>query len=70
MSAIVFTEGVTFSHTQLATMLLATRLFLYQGQSFISDNFRGLPWAIVYQIVNLNTNNAWTYHSLVFWGET
>ena len=54
--------------TQLATILLATRLFWYLGQSLISNIFYVLPWAIVCQVVNINPANAWTYHSLVFGG--
>ena len=27
-----------------------------------------LPWAIVCQVVDLSSNDAWTYHSLVFGG--
>ncbi|KAG2002903.1 hypothetical protein GB937_009439 [Aspergillus fischeri] len=30
--------------------------------------FYVLPWAIVCQVIDLNLDNAWTYHGLVFGG--
>ena len=54
--------------TQLATALLATRPMWYLYQSLASNLFYVLPWAIVCQVVALNTTDAWTYHSLVFGG--
>ncbi|KAL4952204.1 hypothetical protein BDW69DRAFT_200910 [Aspergillus filifer] len=54
--------------TQLAAILLATRTSWYLAQSLISNIFYVLPWAIVCQVVDLNQDNAWTYHGLVFGG--
>jgi Na+-driven multidrug efflux pump len=54
--------------TQLATILLATRPSWYLYQSFVSNIFYVLPWAIVCQVINLNPQDAWKYHSLVFGG--
>ncbi|KAL3440383.1 hypothetical protein BJX65DRAFT_316687 [Aspergillus insuetus] len=54
--------------TQLASILLATRTSWYLAQSLISNICYVLPWAIVCQVVDLNPENAWTYHSLVFGG--
>ncbi|KAI5918153.1 hypothetical protein F4810DRAFT_693522 [Camillea tinctor] len=54
--------------TQLATILLATRPKWYLYQSLASNIFYVLPWAIVCQVIDLDENNAWTYHSLVFGG--
>ncbi|KAE8352396.1 hypothetical protein BDV28DRAFT_157915 [Aspergillus coremiiformis] len=54
--------------TQLATILLATRPQWYLVQSLISNICYVFPWALVCQIVDLNPDNAWTYHSLVFGG--
>ncbi|KAI6087753.1 hypothetical protein F4821DRAFT_235821 [Hypoxylon rubiginosum] len=54
--------------TQLATILLATQPKWYLYQSLVSNLFYVLPWAIVCQVIDLNVNNAWTYHSLVFGG--
>ncbi|KAI1102616.1 hypothetical protein F4804DRAFT_260116 [Jackrogersella minutella] len=54
--------------TQLATVLLATRPKWYLYQSLVSNLFYVLPWAIVCQVKDLDVNNAWTYHSLVFGG--
>ena len=54
--------------TQLATILLATRPKWYLYQSLVSNLLYVLPWAIVCQVANLNPDNAWTYHSLVFGG--
>jgi hypothetical protein len=54
--------------TQLSAILLATRTSWYLAQSLISNIFYVLPWAIVCQVVDLNSANAWTYHSLVFGG--
>ncbi|KAL4783692.1 hypothetical protein BJX76DRAFT_329145 [Aspergillus varians] len=53
---------------QFAAILLATRTPWYLAQSLISNIFYVLPWAIVCQVIDLNSNNAWTYHSLVFGG--
>ncbi|GAM33934.1 hypothetical protein TCE0_013f01195 [Talaromyces pinophilus] len=55
-------------YTQLATILLATQPSWYLGQSLISNILYVLPWAIVCQVADLNQDNAWTYHSLVFGG--
>ncbi|OTB16412.1 hypothetical protein K445DRAFT_332138 [Daldinia sp. EC12] len=54
--------------TQLATVLLATRPKWYLYQSLASNLFYVLPWAIVCQVKNLDVNNAWAYHRLVFGG--
>ncbi|KAG8626754.1 hypothetical protein KVT40_005699 [Elsinoe batatas] len=54
--------------TQLATILLATRPLWYLYQSLASNLLYVLPWAIVCQIADLNADDAWTYHSLVFGG--
>jgi hypothetical protein len=37
-------------------------------QSLASNILYVLPWAIVCQVIELNANDAWTYHSLVFGG--
>jgi hypothetical protein len=52
----------------LATILLATRPKWYLYQSLVSNLGYVLPWALVCQIANLNAEDAWTYHSLVFGG--
>lgn len=54
--------------TQLATILLATIPRWYLYQSLASNILYVLPWAIVCQVRELNADNAWTYHSLVFGG--
>ncbi|KNG90634.1 hypothetical protein ANOM_001283 [Aspergillus nomiae NRRL 13137] len=54
--------------TQLAAILLATQTPWYLAQSLFSNIFYVLPWAIVCQVVHLDSDNAWTYHSLVFGG--
>jgi hypothetical protein len=54
--------------TQLAAILTATRPIWYLYQSLASNVLYVLPWAIVCQVVKLNTGDAWTYHSLVFGG--
>lgn len=54
--------------TQLATILLATRPKWYLYQSLASNLLYVLPWVIVCQVADLNEQNAWTYHSLVFGG--
>ncbi|KAI1471131.1 uncharacterized protein F4812DRAFT_412859 [Daldinia caldariorum] len=54
--------------TQLATVLLATRPKWYLYQSLASNLLYVLPWAIACQVKNLDVNNAWTYHRLVFGG--
>ena len=54
--------------TQMATVLLATRPKWYLYQSLASNFLYVLPWAIVCQVKDLNANNAWTWHSLVFGG--
>lgn len=54
--------------TQFAAILLATRTSWYLAQSLISNLFYVLPWAIVCQLIDLNPDNAWTYHGLVFGG--
>ncbi|KAL3455945.1 hypothetical protein BJX64DRAFT_297115 [Aspergillus heterothallicus] len=54
--------------TQLAALLLATRTTWYLAQSLISNLFYVLPWAVVCQVVDLNPENAWTYHGFVFGG--
>ncbi|KAJ5284686.1 hypothetical protein N7505_002666 [Penicillium chrysogenum] len=55
-------------NTQLVSVLLATRPDWYLFQSLVSNLVYVLPWAIVCQVVDLNSHNAWTYHSLVFGG--
>ena len=54
--------------TQLAAILLATRPRWYLYQSLASNLLWVLPWAIVVTRVDLNSDNAWTYHSVVFGG--
>lgn len=54
--------------TQLAGLLLATRTSWYLAQSLISNLLYVLPWAIVCQVADINPDNAWTYHSVVFGG--
>ncbi|KAK5958775.1 hypothetical protein OHC33_000618 [Knufia fluminis] len=54
--------------TQLATILLATMPRWYLYQSPASNILYVLPWAIVCQVRNLDADNAWTYHSIVFGG--
>ncbi|KAF1968552.1 hypothetical protein BU23DRAFT_592075 [Bimuria novae-zelandiae CBS 107.79] len=54
--------------TQLAAVLMATRPKWYLFQSLVSNLVYVLPWAIVCQVTNLNPEDAWTYHSLVFGG--
>lgn len=54
--------------TQLATILLATMPGWYLYQSLASNLFYVLPWAIACQVGNLDADNAWTYHSVVFGG--
>lgn len=54
--------------TELATVLLATCPLWYLYQSLLSNFLYVFPWAIVCQVVSLNPDNAWTYHSLVFGG--
>ncbi|KAL9001074.1 MAG: hypothetical protein Q9188_005541 [Gyalolechia gomerana] len=54
--------------TQLATLLLATRPKWYLLQSLLSNLLYVLPWALVCQVIDLNEEDAWTYHSLVFGG--
>ena len=54
--------------TQLATLLLATRPKWYLYQSLLSNLLYVLPWAIVCQVRDLNNEDAWTYHSVVFGG--
>jgi hypothetical protein len=54
--------------TQLAAVLTATRPISYLYQSLASNILYVLPWAIVCQVVKLNADDAWTYHSLVFGG--
>lgn len=54
--------------TQLAAILLATKPSWYLGQSLASNLLYVLPWAIICQVANLNTDNAWTYHAFVFGG--
>ncbi|KAF7197874.1 hypothetical protein HII31_00963 [Pseudocercospora fuligena] len=54
--------------TQLAAILLATRPRWYLYQSLASNLLWVLPWAIVVSVTDLNADNAWTYHSIVFGG--
>lgn len=54
--------------TQIATILLATRPPWYLYQSLASKFLYVLPCAIVCQAANLDADNAWTYHRLVFGG--
>jgi Na+-driven multidrug efflux pump len=54
--------------TQLAAILVSTRPRWYLYQSLASNVLYVLPWAIVCQVVKLNSGDAWTYHSLVFGG--
>ncbi|KAF2858704.1 hypothetical protein K470DRAFT_220615 [Piedraia hortae CBS 480.64] len=54
--------------TQMATLLLATRPRWYLYQSLISNLCWVLPWAIVMAKININPDNAWSYHAIVFGG--
>ncbi|KJZ75866.1 hypothetical protein HIM_04690 [Hirsutella minnesotensis 3608] len=54
--------------TQMSAILLATRPKWYLWQSLASTLLYVMPWAIVCQVANLNRDNAWTYHALVFGG--
>jgi Na+-driven multidrug efflux pump len=54
--------------TQLAAILVSTRPTWYLYQSLASNILYVLPWAIVCQVVQLSSGNAWTFHSLVFGG--
>jgi len=54
--------------TQMAAILMATRPKWYLYQSLASNILYVLPWAIVCQVISLNKEDAWTYHSLVFGG--
>ncbi|GAA5986217.1 hypothetical protein JCM11641_002893 [Rhodosporidiobolus odoratus] len=54
--------------TQLATLLLATKPSWYLGQSLLSNIFYCLPWAIALGQVNIQPDNAWSYHAFVFGG--
>ncbi|KAF2169457.1 hypothetical protein M409DRAFT_65112 [Zasmidium cellare ATCC 36951] len=54
--------------TQLATILLSSRPRWYLYQSLISNLLWVLPWAIVVSYVGITTDDAWTYHSIVFGG--
>lgn len=54
--------------TMLATILLATQPRWYLYQSLVSNLLYVLPWAIVCQVIDLNEEHAWTYHSIVFGG--
>lgn len=54
--------------TQIAAILLSTRPKWYLWGSLLSNIFYVLPWAIVCQTVDLDQNNAWMYHALVFGG--
>lgn len=54
--------------TQLATILLATRPRWYLYQSLVSNLFWVLPWAIALTQITIESDNAWTYHSILFGG--
>ncbi|GAA5919399.1 hypothetical protein JCM6882_005087 [Rhodosporidiobolus microsporus] len=54
--------------TQLATVLLATKPSWYLTQSLAANIFYCLPWAIALGEVDINPDNAWTFHALVFGG--
>lgn len=54
--------------TQLAAILVSTRPRWYLYQSLASNILYVLPWAVVCQVANLDADDAWTYHSLVFGG--
>jgi hypothetical protein len=54
--------------TQLAAILLTTRPLWYLYQSLASNLLYVLPWAIVRQAANLDPDDAWAYHILVFGG--
>ncbi|KAF2261300.1 hypothetical protein CC78DRAFT_555149 [Lojkania enalia] len=56
------------SSQHLAAILLATRPWWYLGQSFISNLFYILPWAVVCRVANLSAGDAWTCYSFVFGG--
>lgn len=54
--------------TQLAAVLVLTKPRWYLYQSLMSNILYVLPWAVVCQVVVLDKENAWTYHSMVFGG--
>ena len=54
--------------TQLATILLATRPKWYFYQSLVANICWLLPWAIAVTRIDIQPENAWTYHSVVFGG--
>ncbi|KAI5783083.1 hypothetical protein FPQ18DRAFT_114991 [Pyronema domesticum] len=54
--------------TQLASVLLATRPRWYLAQSLVSNILWVLPWAIVVQVVGLDSGDPWMWHAIVFGG--
>ncbi|KAF3908890.1 hypothetical protein AA313_de0205347 [Arthrobotrys entomopaga] len=54
--------------TQLATILLATQPRWYLYQSLGSNLLYVLPWCIALKKINMNEDNAWTYHRWIFGG--
>lgn len=52
--------------TCLSTILLATRPCWYLVHSLITNVDYCLPWAIVLSQVNINPDNAWKYHAVIF----
>ncbi|KAK6524064.1 hypothetical protein TWF694_005729 [Orbilia ellipsospora] len=54
--------------TQMATVLLATQPRWYLYQSLGSNIFYVLPWCIALKKIDMNEDNAWTYHRWIFGG--
>jgi Na+-driven multidrug efflux pump len=54
--------------TQLSSVLLATRPRWYLAQSLVSNILWVLPWAIVVQVVGLDSGNPWMWYAIVFGG--
>lgn len=53
---------------QLSAILLATTPRWYLYQALGSNLFWVLPWAITVSKININVDNAWKYHSIIFGG--
>lgn len=54
--------------TQRATVLLVTQPRWHLWQNLAGNLRYVLPWAIVFQMVNLNPISAWSHYSFVFGG--
>jgi hypothetical protein len=53
---------------QLSAIFLATTPRWYLYQALGSNLLWVLPWAITVSKININVNNAWKYHSIIFGG--